>query len=223
MEMLGWFKRRGEDSPTDGQERSAARVNLTSVAREQLSRVLGEQGPDTALRLIVRNPGGAVPEYDMSLDTPGPADVALDADGLRIITAHETLAAADGATIDFISDPLRPGFRVDPPRAASDDSPLAAEVRSLLESHINPSIASHGGRAELVATRDDVVYLALGGGCQGCSMASVTLKQGIEQVIKQMIPSVREVVDVTDHAQGSNPFYTSEKGGESPFHQHAKA
>jgi hypothetical protein len=54
-------------------------------------------------------------------------------------------------------------------------------------------------------------------------MASVTLKQGIEQIIKQMIPRVREVVDVTDHAQGSNPFYTADKAGESPFHQHAKA
>ena len=69
-----------------------------------------------------------------------------------------------------------------------------------------------------------MVFVALGGGCQGCSMASVTLKQGIEQILKQAIPRIRAVVDATDHAHGSNPFYTSDKGGaESPFHQAAKA
>jgi Fe/S biogenesis protein NfuA len=220
--MLGWFKRRADDSSSADEDASAPRVNLTPAAREQLAQVLAAQSAETALRLMVKNPGGAVPEYDMALDTPAPADVLLQADGLRVISARETLGAVDGATIDFVADPLRPGFRVEPP-LADGDSPLTTEVRTLLESHVNPSIASHGGRADLVAVRDDVVYLALGGGCQGCSMASVTLKQGIEQIIKQMIPRVREVVDVTDHAQGSNPFYTADKAGESPFHQHAKA
>ena len=101
--------------------------------------------------------------------------------------------------------------------------PLAQQVQSVLVHHVNPGIASHGGRAELVGVKDDVVYVAMGGGCQGCSMAAVTLKQGIEQILKQMIPQIRAVVDATDHAHGSNPFYTSEKGGESPLHQAAKA
>ena len=221
--MLSWFKRHTDDASSADENAALPRVNLTPTAREQLAQVLAAQSPDTALRVMVKNPGEAVPEYDMALDTPAAADVLLDAEGLRVISSPEALGAVDGATIDFVADPLRPGFRVDPPLADGGDSPLAAEVRTLLESHVNPSIASHGGRADLVAVRDDVVYLALGGGCQGCSMASVTLKQGIEQIIKQMIPRVREVVDVTDHAQGSSPFYTAEKGGESPFHQHAKA
>jgi Fe/S biogenesis protein NfuA len=93
----------------------------------------------------------------------------------------------------------------------------------VIEHHVNPSIASHGGHAQLVGVKDDVVFVALGGGCQGCSMASVTLKQGIEQILKQAIPRIRAVVDATDHAHGSNPFYTADKGGESPFHQSAKA
>src|SRR5919202_639718 len=173
--MLSWFKRHTDDASNADENAALPRVNLTPTAREQLAKVLAAQSPDTALRVMVKNPGDAVPEYDMALDTPAAADVLLDAEGLRVISSPEALGAVDGATIDF------------------------------------------------VAVRDDVVYLALGGGCQGCSMASVTLKQGIEQIIKQMIPRVREVVDVTDHAQGSNPFYTAEKGGESPFHQHAKA
>jgi Fe-S cluster biogenesis protein NfuA len=96
-------------------------------------------------------------------------------------------------------------------------------VESVLVHHVNPSIAGHGGLAQLVGVKDDVVFVALGGGCQGCSMASVTLKQGIEQILKQAIPRIRAVVDATDHALGSNPFYTSDKGGERPFHQPAKA
>jgi Fe/S biogenesis protein NfuA len=96
-------------------------------------------------------------------------------------------------------------------------------VQSVLQHHVNPSIAAHGGQAQLVGVKDDVVFVALGGGCQGCSMASVTLKQGIEQILKQAIPRIKAVVDATDHALGSNPFYTAEKGGESPFHEPAKA
>ena len=102
-------------------------------------------------------------------------------------------------------------------------NPLAAQVQSVIEHHVNPGIASHGGRAELVGVKDDVVYVALGGGCQGCSMASVTLKQGIEQILRQAIPRIKAVVDATDHAHGNNPFYTADKAGESPFHQPAKA
>jgi Fe/S biogenesis protein NfuA len=100
---------------------------------------------------------------------------------------------------------------------------LADQVQSVLVQHVNPGIASHGGRAELVGVKDDVVYVAMGGGCQGCSMAAVTLKQGIEQILKQMIPRIRAVVDATDHALGSNPFYSAEKAGESPLHQAHKA
>jgi Fe/S biogenesis protein NfuA len=100
---------------------------------------------------------------------------------------------------------------------------LVAQVQSVIEHHVNPGIASHGGHASLVGIKDDVVFLALGGGCQGCSMAAVTLKQGIEQILKQAIPRIRAVVDATDHAGGDNPFYTSDKGAESPFHEPAKA
>ena len=79
------------------------------------------------------------------------------------------------------------------------------------DSQINPSIASHGGYAELVAVEEDVAYLRLSGGCQGCGMASVTLSQGIEVVIKESVPEITRVVDVTDHASGANPYFESAK------------
>ncbi len=96
--------------------------------------------------------------------------------------------------------------------------PVVGAIASVLERQINPGIASHGGRASLLAVRDDVAYVELSGGCQGCSMAAATLKQGVEQMIRQAVPSIRSVVDVTDHAGGSNPYFSPAKGGaQSPF------
>ena len=88
---------------------------------------------------------------------------------------------------------------------------VAQRILQVLEHQINPSIASHGGRADLVAVEDNTVYLRLSGGCQGCGMASVTLGQGIEVAIKDNVPEIANVVDVTDHAQGANPYYEAAK------------
>jgi Fe-S cluster biogenesis protein NfuA len=78
-------------------------------------------------------------------------------------------------------------------------------------------VGSHGGWVSLLDVRDDVVYIQLGGGCQGCGMADVTLKQGIEVRIREVVPSIKDVVDSTDHAGGTNPYYRPAKGGASPY------
>ncbi len=88
---------------------------------------------------------------------------------------------------------------------------LKAKVQELIDSTINPAVAGHGGFVELIDIQDNRVYLQLGGGCQGCGMSDVTLKAGIERLIKEEIPEVAEVVDTTDHASGSNPYYTPGK------------
>jgi Fe/S biogenesis protein NfuA len=82
---------------------------------------------------------------------------------------------------------------------------------TILDEEINPQIAAHGGRADLVAVDDNVAYLRLSGGCQGCGMASVTLSQGIEVAILDAVPEIEKVVDVTDHASGTNPYFESAK------------
>jgi Fe/S biogenesis protein NfuA len=231
--MVSWpGRKKSEPAPAP----PTASVHFTPAARQQVLEVLTREGGPgvAALRLSVKNPGAGAPQYDMALEQLGSsADTVIDAGGFSVVIDAASLPEVDGATVDFVNDPLRPGFRVDPPQievpsgaigAGLDrENPLAAQVRFILDQHINPGIASHGGHAHLVGIQDDVVYLALGGGCQGCAMASVTLKQGIEQVIKQALPQVRAVVDATDHAGGANPFYTSTKDAESPFHQPAKA
>ena len=88
---------------------------------------------------------------------------------------------------------------------------LKTRVQELIDTMINPAVAVHGGFVELIDVTDNRVYLQMGGGCQGCGAADVTLKSGIERLIKAEIPEVTEVLDTTDHASGQNPYYTPGK------------
>lgn len=89
--------------------------------------------------------------------------------------------------------------------------PLADQVQQVLTAQVNPAIAMHGGGAELVSVDGTVAYLRLTGGCQGCGMAQVTLRQGIERILMEAIPELTGVVDATDHASGDDPYYQSAK------------
>lgn len=100
---------------------------------------------------------------------------------------------------------------IDTPPAADLSGDVAQRVIQVLDQQVNPAIAAHGGHAELVAVEEDAAYLRLGGGCQGCGMATVTLGQGIEVAILEAVPEIARVVDVTDHAVGTNPYFESAK------------
>ena len=117
--------------------------------------------------------------------------------------------------IDPSSLMRRPGGAPASPQMGSAPAELSGDVArrvaQILEHQVNPSIASHGGHAQLVAVEDGVAYLRLGGGCQGCAMASVTLTQGIKVAIIDAVPEIHDVVDVTDHASGANPYFESSK------------
>ncbi|MBI4636894.1 MAG: NifU family protein [Candidatus Rokubacteria bacterium] len=88
---------------------------------------------------------------------------------------------------------------------------LRAKVQELIDTMVNPAVAGHGGYVELIDVQDSRVYLQMGGGCQGCGAADITLKAGIERLIKDEIPEITEVLDTTDHASGQNPYYTPGK------------
>ena len=94
--------------------------------------------------------------------------------------------------------------------ALSDDQ-IKARVQKILDEMINPAVAGHGGWVELLDVKENWVYLMLGGGCQGCGMVNVTLKHGIEATLKEEIPQIAGVIDQTDHAGGSNPYYQPAK------------
>ena len=88
---------------------------------------------------------------------------------------------------------------------------LKTKVQELIDTMINPAVAGHGGSVELIDVQDSRVYLQMGGGCQGGGAADVTLKSGIERLIKEELPEVTEVLDTTDHGSGTNPYYTPGK------------
>jgi Fe/S biogenesis protein NfuA len=88
---------------------------------------------------------------------------------------------------------------------------VKTKIQKILDEMINPAVASHGGYVELLDVKENVAYLKLGGGCQGCGMVNVTLKQGIEATLKEEIPQLAGVIDQTDHAGGSNPYYQPAK------------
>jgi|SRR5690349_24245107 NFU1 iron-sulfur cluster scaffold homolog, mitochondrial len=96
------------------------------------------------------------------------------------------------------------------PSAVNDDA-LYEQVAKVFDEQVNPMVARHGGRVELIDVQDAVVMLRMGGGCQGCGMADVTLRQGIEGMLSQLVPAVRGIVDITDHATGANPYFQASK------------
>ena len=98
-----------------------------------------------------------------------------------------------------------------PPAGAVDDDALYEQVAKVFDEQVNPMVARHGGRVELIDVQDAVVMLRMGGGCQGCGMADVTLRQGIEGMLAQLVPDVRGIVDITDHTSGSNPYFQASK------------
>jgi len=89
---------------------------------------------------------------------------------------------------------------------------LGEKVQYILDTAINPAIAAHGGYIELIEVKDKTVYVRMGGGCAGCGAADITLKAGVEAMLKEEIPEIEEVLDTTDHAAGTNPYYSPGKG-----------
>src|SRR5437899_7658049 len=97
------------------------------------------------------------------------------------------------------------------PAGAVNDDSLYEQVARVFEEQVNPMVARHGGHVELIDVQEAVVMLRMGGGCQGCGMADVTLRQGIEGMLAQFVPQVRGIVDITDHTSGANPYFQASK------------
>jgi Fe-S cluster biogenesis protein NfuA len=95
--------------------------------------------------------------------------------------------------------------------AAASDDELYSRVADVFEARVNPMVAMHGGRVDLIDVQDAVVMLRMAGGCQGCGMATVTLRQGVEAILRETVPEVKGIVDITDHSAGSNPYFAASK------------
>lgn len=193
-------------------------IDISETAIEHFSHLIEAQGGDAlGLRLDVSAPGTPAAQCEMSFceaDEVQTDDTVLPLGQYKLYVARQGKAYLEGASIDFVKDQMggqltirAPGLRGSPP---TGDEPLEEQVRYWLEADINPMLAQHGGRVALEAiTQDKQVVLRFGGGCHGCGMVDVTLKQGIETTLKDKIPQITGVIDATDHSTGDNPYYQS--------------
>lgn len=137
--------------------------------------------------------------------------------GLAVIFPEIDTGKLDGATLELtdqglaMNNPNSPAPPTISAPAGDLSGPLVDRVQQVINEQVNPAIAAHGGGAELVSIDGTIAYLRLFGGCQGCGLAQVTLKQGIERILLESIPELSQVVDVTDHASGDHPYYESQK------------
>lgn len=192
-------------------------LTVTPAAREKIDSVRAfNDFPEAVLRVRVRGKEGPRFLYEMALEDPrdrAETDLAFDVDGLEVVLDPQSAADLSGATIDLDPAITGGGLRIDNPNEGWSDE-VAQAVQDVLDRQINPGVGSHGGMVTLVDVREGTAYLRFGGGCQGCAAVDVTLKQGVEQAVRSAVPAIQAIVDVTDHAAGTNPYY--EHG-----HQHA--
>jgi Fe/S biogenesis protein NfuA len=193
-------------------------LEITEAAKGKLQQLMVQHSKEGyALRIAIagRGPQGFMYQLGfVSRDTRSSEDSVVDLDGIRVLIDADTLPNFKGSTLDYVEDGFQSGFSIENPNPLWHD-PLSMRVQTVLDERVNPALASHGGFVSLVEVKDDKAYVAMGGGCQGCGMASVTLNDGIIVMIKDAIPEIAEVVDVTNHAMGKNPFYRSSQEGKS--------
>ena len=197
-------------------------LSLSTAACDKIIEIRDQEPGDEEYALLIEVTGirGNQFAYELSFVplADRPAGDHLDRHGeLTIAIPDKDIDNLQGATLELTPQ----GLAMDNPNGPSPfiggepigelTGPLADQVSQVLVTHVNPAIAGHGGAAELVGVESDDVYLRLLGGCQGCGLASVTLRQGIERILRDAIPEIGQVIDVTDHQSGSNPYYEAAK------------
>ncbi len=190
-------------------------VTITESAQDYLADLLAKQDCEgIAVRMFVLNPGTPEAETCLSYCRPGEEkeeDGFDDLDKFRVYYEKRSVAYLDEATVDFSADKMGGQLTIRAPNSRtpniSDDSPLEDRVNYILWNDVNPGLASHGGQVSLVELDEDVAVLKFGGGCQGCSMLDVTLRDGVQATLMEKLPELKGVRDVTDHSDRSNAYY----------------
>ena len=186
-------------------------LTVTELAQSEIREVI--QSDDEVGNLIRVEARQAAPyrfDYDIYFIDPDDVtedDVQIPIAELVFVATPESAANLEGSTIDFVVGPPA-GFKFDNPRIKrSFDDPMETALHDFIEEKINPIIAAHRGHILLHGIKDMVVYLEMGGSCQGCGMAAQTLRESVEKQICARFPDLLDIVDVTNHDEGSNPFY----------------
>lgn len=191
-------------------------IQISDTARTHFRRLLESQGGDAAgIRITAVQPG--TPAADCRLEFCEQDELAgdewvVECEGFSVFVPPASASFLEDAEIDYAQGATGGQLTIRAPRlkgsVPGSEAGLVERVRWVLDSEINPQIASHGGRVQLEEiTAEGAVVLRFGGGCHGCSMIDVTLKNGVEKTLRERIPEVTAVIDATDHASGSTPYF----------------
>jgi Fe/S biogenesis protein NfuA len=190
-------------------------IQISETAQNHFRRLLETQGGDAVgIRLSAIHPG--TPRADARLEFADHGDLLGDewevqCEGFVLYVDAPSARFLDGAEIDISTLPTGSQLNIRAPKIKGEtpkgDASLVERVQWLLDSEINPQLVSHKGQVSLDSIdAENAVYLRFGGGCHGCGMADVTLKQGIETTLRARIPEITAVRDATDHSTGANPY-----------------
>ncbi|MEP4890818.1 MAG: Fe-S biogenesis protein NfuA [Aliiglaciecola sp.] len=191
-------------------------INISESAQAHFTKLLEKQEPGSNIRVFVVNPGTPSAECGVSYCPPDAVektDVLLTFNGFDAVVDQESAPFLEEAEIDFVTDQMGSQLTLKAPNAKArkvdSDAPLAERISYMIEAEINPQLASHGGKVMLMEITDNgEAILQFGGGCNGCSMVDVTLKDGIEkQMLEAFSGEITAVKDATEHTAGEHSYY----------------
>jgi Fe/S biogenesis protein NfuA len=191
------------------QEKNTGVLNLTETAVDKFYEMIQEtKRSDLAVRIRRQ-------DYQTQLMFAAPEDineddVILDNEKFNLVMDPQTAELLDGATLDIQDS----GFTMIPaagkslfPKSKDWGEPTADAVQEVIDQQLNPGLASHNGWVKLLEVKEETAFVEMGGGCRGCMHSYMTLKDVIERSIVEKVPAIQKVLDTTDHAGGTNPFY----------------
>lgn len=192
-------------------------ITFTDRAREMVLSFMDEnEAEGQALRIHMAPGSPLAPRFELTLvakSDEGPEDQPVDAGGFTVLIRKDTAPRLEGATVDFVERLTESGFEIKTVPGAGGEpagptGEIADRVRTVLDEQVNPGVASHGGAINLIDVQGTEIFLEMTGGCQGCAMSRLTLRQGVERMIRDAVPEVTEIHDTTDHEAGTTPFFT---------------
>ncbi len=191
-------------------------INISESAQAHFQKLLSQQAEGTSIRVFVVNPGTAKAECGVSycpVDAVEPEDIKLEFEDFSAYIDAESKPFLADAEIDFVTDQMGSQLTLKAPNAklrkVADDAPLFERVHYFIQAEVNPQLAGHGGECTLMEiTEDGYAVLQFGGGCNGCSQIDVTVKDGIErQLMDLMAGEIKGVKDMTEHERGEHSYY----------------
>ena len=188
-------------------------LTITEAAEKKIAALVAEsEKPVKGLRIGARLDPAQQVDYKLAFiadDQIADDDQIASFAGFDVYMDPDSADLLAEARVDYVDGLMGSGFKIERPRKmpAHLSGPVAEAVHRVIETQVNPGVASHGGVVTLVDVKDNKVFIQMGGGCQGCGQADVTLRDGIVRMIQEAVPEIDEVVDATDHASGENPYY----------------